>query len=538
MVYVYLVMARSEYFKVMCTRIGEYGAHYVPPTNEALRTTLLDREKLLVEQATSNMKRQWSKYGVSLVADGWSDTRRRSIHGMVAYCKGEMYFAHSQDATATGKGADVLAAEWAATIETIGSKLVIGFVTDGEASNRAAAVILESMYPHLTVSFCMAHCLNNLLKDIGHLSWIEPHMADAAKVVTFINNHNLLRAQFLQRSGGKVLLKYCETRFAYNYLMVHRLCELQSAVRQLFICTEYTSSSYAGTTTGKFCAAKTESLLFWDELKKIDKMVKPIVHLLRVVDGMQPCIGKVYEAMDRMVEALDELEPDEDRREEIRGLCHSRWDSYASPLHGAAFMVDPEFQGCGQEEDAEVNKQWNIILNRMHPDHNERRKIRDQLAKYRDMTGSFGLADAQADRKKISAVLWWQDYGSDGPDLQRLAVRILSQAVSSSCLEQLWSVYSHIASKKRNRLEVDKASDLVFVSANLRMLCKSAEKVSDPFTKWEMEAEAEFLQEAGESGRTAEDDDEQQHEEEDWDAIHDIQASTTHWEAGGPSTVA
>ena len=105
--YVHLLMTRSEYFKVMCTRIGEYGPHYIPPTYEALRTTLLDREKLLVEQATSNMKKQWCKYRVSLIADGWSDTRR-SIHGMVAYCKGEMYFAHLHDVTLASKGVYVL----------------------------------------------------------------------------------------------------------------------------------------------------------------------------------------------------------------------------------------------------------------------------------------------------------------------------------------------------------------------------------------------------------------------------------------------
>ena len=46
-------------------------------------------------------------------------------------------------------------------------------------------------------------------------------------------------------------------------------------------------------------------------------------------------------------------------------------------------------------------------------------------------------------------------------------------------------MYSHIASKKRNRLGVQRANDLVFVSANLRMLCKSMTKKADPFTEWE-----------------------------------------------------
>ena len=56
--------------------------------------------------------------------------------------------------------------------------------------------------------------------------------------------------------------------------------------------------------------------------------------------------------------------------------------------------------------------------------------------------------------------------------------------MSSSCLEQLWSSYSHIASKKRNCLGVQKANDLVFVSANLRMLGKSVIATADPFVIW------------------------------------------------------
>ena len=55
---------------------------------------------------------------------------------------------------------------------------------------------------------------------------------------------------------------------------------------------------------------------------------------------------------------------------------------------------------------------------------------------------------------KIGSTLWWEDYGADGPKLQQFAIHILSQGCSSSCLEQLWSMYSHIAFKKRNHLGV------------------------------------------------------------------------------------
>ena len=96
--------------------------------------------------------------------------------------------------------------------------------------------------------------------------------------------------------------------------------------------------------------------------------------------------------------------------------------------------------------------------------------MKDQLSIYKSMQGRFGSLDAQIDRTKVGATLWWEDYGAQTPELQCLATRILSQGCSSSPMEQLWSVFSHIASKKRNRLRMQRTSDMVYVSANLRLL--------------------------------------------------------------------
>ena len=74
----------------------------------------------------------------------------------------------------------------------------------------------------------------------------------------------------------------------------------------------------------------------------------------------------------------------------------------------------------------------------------------------------------------MGGALWWENYGASTPELQRLAIRILSQNASSSPIEQLWSVFSHVASKKRSRLLTTCTSDLVYVSANLRLLAQVA----------------------------------------------------------------
>ncbi|KAH7433433.1 hypothetical protein KP509_07G069500 [Ceratopteris richardii] len=441
--------ARSPYFKDMVKKIGEYGAHYVPPSSESLRTTLLEKEKKLVEAACETIKKSWERNGVSLLVDGWSDVQRRSIHGVVAYSRGEMYFISSHDASDTGKSADVLAAEWASAIEIVGPSNVVCIVADGEPANRAAGAIIENLYPHIIVCFCMAHCLNNILKDIGNLDWILPVINEANSLVSFINNHTRVKNEFSKRST-LALLKYSDTRFAYNFTMLHRVVKCSGVLRGLL-------------------------LTWWENISHIVDIVHPLVHLLKIVDSMEPCIGKVYEAMDRTIEALKTLVNDNDRYEELSAICVSRWDAYYSPLHAAAYMLDPEFQDKKQYADPEVANGWRKILERFVPDSAARRLIRDQLSKYRTgKDASYACADAQEDRLRVGAALWWEDFGSDGPELQQLAIRILSQACTTT-------------SKKRNRLGVKRASDLVFVSANLRMLRRTQCMEGDLFREWEVE---------------------------------------------------
>ncbi|KAF2318549.1 hypothetical protein GH714_008841 [Hevea brasiliensis] len=62
---------------------------------------------------------------------------------------------------------------------------------------------------------------------------------------------------------------------------------------------------------------------------------------------------------------------------------------------------------------------------------------------------------------------WWAAYGYEIPTLQRVAIRILSQPCSSHWCRWNWSTFESIHSKKRNKMELEKLNDLVFVHCNL-----------------------------------------------------------------------
>ena len=60
-------------------------------------------------------------------------------------------------------------------------------------------------------------------------------------------------------------------------------------------------------------------------------------------------------------------------------------------------------------------------------------------------------------------VKWQTNYGDEGPHIQKIAVKVLSQTCSSSGCERNWSTWSLIHTKLRNRLAMKKLHKLVYV---------------------------------------------------------------------------
>jgi hypothetical protein len=60
-------------------------------------------------------------------------------------------------------------------------------------------------------------------------------------------------------------------------------------------------------------------------------------------------------------------------------------------------------------------------------------------------------------------------FGRDTPNLQRLALRLVSQCISSSGCERNWSTFALLHTKVCNRLSHKKLNRLVYVNYNLRL---------------------------------------------------------------------
>lgn len=159
------------------------------------------------------------------------------------------------------------------------------------------------------------------------------------------------------------------------------------------------------------------------------------------------------------------------------------------PVHGAAYCLDPEFWGdrglaLGNDADSCV-RHLRTTISRLVPAA-DAQKARLSYAAFRAREGIFADADALADADTMPAHQWWDMYGGAHPELQRVAIRLLSQVSSACSCERAWSAYEYIHNKRRNRLTAARARDLVYVFTNGRLANKLTSS-EEKFIEWDDE---------------------------------------------------
>ncbi|XP_019248786.1 PREDICTED: uncharacterized protein LOC109228059 [Nicotiana attenuata] len=227
--------------------------------------------------------------------------------------------------------------------------------------------------------------------------------------------------------------------------------------------TEWSESIYAKEALGKEVVRFIVSPYFWNDTVQALKVGSPLVTVLRLVDGeRKPPMGYIYEAMDRAKETIEKAFDHYRRKyERVFEIIDKRWtDQLNQPLHAAGHILNPEFFYKNNEKktlDIDVWKGYHACVAKLVPDEAMQDKIGEEL------------------------VEWWMQFGYEVPNLQQFAIRIRSLTCSSSGCERNWSVYEHIHTKKRNRLELKKLNDLVFVKYNRTLARRyKARNIIDP----------------------------------------------------------
>lgn len=310
---------------------------------------------------------------------------------------------------------------------------------------------MEAEYPHLYWTPCAAHCIDLILEDIWKITCHQATMKKAMALNAYIYNHPGLLNMMRRFTNQRELLRPAKTRFATAFITLSSIYQQKSNLRKMFTSEDWTSSKWAREQSGKRVAQTILSTSFWNNMAYSLKLGGPLIKVLRLVDGeKRPPMGYIYEAMDRAKEAITKsFDGREEKYKEVFKIIDQRWEvQLHRPLHAAGHYLNPEFFYTNQvaiQADKEVNRGLIQCIQRLIPDTNIQDNISDEIAMYRDAVGLFGYPMAVRTRGTKAPAHWWAMYGSEAPNLQSFAIKVLSLTCSASGCERNWSVFENVS---------------------------------------------------------------------------------------------
>ena len=180
-------------------------------------------------------------------------------------------------------------------------------------------------------------------------------------------------------------------------------------------------------------------------------------------------LSKIFPALEKVKVMMQNAPIDKETKHVLLRDLHARWDMLHTAAHGAAFAADTEF--VSHQLPVQAMTDFEVMAARLLPPDGCSKAVA-QLAMFRERRWVFSRPATWEAARCMPGFSWWKLYGADTPELQYMAVRLLSQVTSSSSCERNWSDYSYIVNKRRNRLGAKRAEKLVYVFSNARLVDK------------------------------------------------------------------
>ncbi|XP_040991643.1 uncharacterized protein LOC121238717 isoform X2 [Juglans microcarpa x Juglans regia] len=464
--------ANSQYFQEMADAIAAVGPGYKMPSYHSLRGKLLNRSVQDVSEYVEELRKSWEVTGCSVMVDRWMDRTGRTVINFFVYCPKGTMFLKSVDASDI-TSPETLLNLFDGVVQEVGPKNIVNFLTDTSPSYKEAGKLLMEKYKTFFCTACGSHCIDLILEEIGKIDLIKEVLAKARQVTQFIYNNAWVLNLMRKKTGGRDIIQHATTRFVSIFLTLQSIVSLKGHLHQMFTGTAWMNSNFSKQRVGLEVAEIIVDPLFWSIADQTLKVTKPLLSVLQLVhSGEKPSVGFIYDAMEKtkktIIVAFENKESDYLPYLEV--INHIWQEEFHSPLHAAAYYLNPSiFYNPSFSSNKVIQKGLLDCIETLEPDLTAQVMITSNVNFYEEAVGDFGRPVALRGRESLSPATWWSLYAADYPDLQRLAVRILSQTCSISRCERSWSMFERIHLKKRNRLEHQRLNDLIFVHYNLRL---------------------------------------------------------------------
>ncbi|KAL6335953.1 hypothetical protein AAG906_003578 [Vitis piasezkii] len=250
----------SFYFKPMLDAISIIGPRYKGPNYYQLRINLLKDAKKEVQLLVDSYRAIWAKVGCTIMGDGWTDNRQRTLINFLVYCPEGISFVKSIDASDIVKDATNLFQLFDEVIEWVGPLNVVHVVT----------IMQQIMWQEIDFS------------KHKHINW-----SPCALIL-------------VEKKGRMDEIHDGATRFATTFIALKSLHDHKHDLQALVTSKFFVDSRYSKDYKSQVAVSIILDNRFWNDCLIVVNLMSPLMRLLRIVDcDERPSMGYVYEGMYR-----------------------------------------------------------------------------------------------------------------------------------------------------------------------------------------------------------------------------------------------
>ncbi|KAK2352441.1 hypothetical protein QL285_096432 [Trifolium repens] len=294
-------VARFDEYLKMFDNAAKHGIGFKPPSYHEIKVKYLDYYYGEISKVVARYRADWEKYGCTIMTDGWTDRKRRTILNFLVHSPKGTVFLKSIDASDITKTADKVFKMIDDVVEEIGEENVVQVVTDNAANYKAAGELLMQKRSRLFWTPCAAHCIDLMLEDFEKKIPLHKETISKGKKITiYIYGRTSLISMMHKFTNNVDLILPSLTRFATSYLTLGCLNDHQQELVNMFKSNEWKTSKLSKTKDGIIVKNIVLSKLFWKNVLTCLRGAFPLVKVLRMVDSEEkPAMGYLYEEMDR-----------------------------------------------------------------------------------------------------------------------------------------------------------------------------------------------------------------------------------------------
>ncbi|CAN1806245.1 hypothetical protein LINPERHAP1_LOCUS24614 [Linum perenne] len=465
--------ANSQQFHKMLEVVSQYGHGLVGPRSQVISGRFLQEEIAIVKKHLLEYKVSWAITGCSILADSWIDAEGRALINLLVSCPRGVYFVASVDGTDIVEDALSLYRVLDKVVEEMGEGNVVQVITDNTPSFKTAGKMLEERRSNLFWTPCATYCIDRMLDDFSRINSVQECIVKGQKITKLIYNRIWLLNLMKEFTQGQELLRIGATRCASSFATLQCLLDFRTSIRKMLQSSKWISSGISQTDEGKEVEKIVSNATFWKKVQCACRTVEPVIQVLQKVhSGENPSIAFIYNDMLMAKLAIKSIHGDDAcKYGPFWSVLDNHWNSLSHhPLYLAAYFLNPSFRYCSDfMVHSEMVRGLNDCIIRLEPDNLRRISASRQIPDYNSAKGDFGTELAISTRTALDPAAWWQQHGISCLELQRIAVRILSQTCSSFGCEHWWSIYDKVHIRRQNRIAQKKLDDLIFVHYNMRL---------------------------------------------------------------------